>query len=118
VEKKFLESMEKKLIAQKSSILSELISSNEDLREAYGNGEPGDLADIAGDDIERQLLEARGLAEVKKLKSIEAALIRIKQGRYGICVKCGKPIPKDRMEALPHTVMCFECKTADERRNH
>lgn len=117
MDKKFLDKMEKVLIAQKSLILSELISSNEDIRAAYGNGEQGDLADIAGDDIDRRLLEARGMVELTRLKSIDAAISRIRQGRYGVCVKCGKPIPKDRLEVLPYTVMCIECKTVDERKN-
>ncbi|MDR2028346.1 MAG: TraR/DksA family transcriptional regulator, partial [Treponema sp.] len=50
-------------------------------------------------------------------KLIDSALTRIQQGKYGLCMKCGKRIPQDRLEAIPYALMCIECKTAEERRN-
>ncbi|MDQ4148751.1 MAG: TraR/DksA C4-type zinc finger protein [Actinomycetota bacterium] len=44
------------------------------------------------------------------------ALEKIEQGSYGICESCGKPISLDRLKALPHALMCIECKKAEERR--
>jgi RNA polymerase-binding protein DksA len=117
MDKKFLEKMEKTLVTQKKALIADLISSNDDLKAVIKNEEPGDLADIAGEDIDRKMLEAKGIAELNRLKSIESAITRIKQGHYGSCIKCGKPIPKDRLEALPFALMCVECKTLDERKN-
>ena len=116
VDKKFLEKMEKALTAQKRQIIADLIANNEDLKESVKNEEPGDFADIAGDDIDRKMLEAKGTVELNRLKSIEATLTRIQQGKYGYCVKCGQAIPQDRLEALPYALMCIACKTAEERR--
>ena len=35
------------------------------------------------------------------LDAIDAALKRIEDGTYGICTNCGKPIPEERLEAVP-----------------
>jgi RNA polymerase-binding protein DksA len=40
---------------------------------------------------------------------IDAALIRIKDGTYGICAVCGKDIPEKRLEALPYVTTCVNC---------
>jgi RNA polymerase-binding protein DksA len=79
--------------------------------------DPKDLADVASDDIDRKMIEAIGSQELKRLKLIDSALTRIKQGKYGLCVKCGKRIPSDRLEAIPYALMCIECKSEEERRN-
>jgi DnaK suppressor protein len=46
----------------------------------------------------------------KVLRAIEDALGRIRQGRFGICEGCGHPISKARLEAVPWTRHCKECK--------
>ena len=113
----FIEKMEKFLSEQKSQIISTLVASNEDFKEIVDGMDPKDLADVASDDIDRKMIEVLGSQELRRLKSIDSALTRIKQGKYGVCVKCGKLIPQDRLEALPYALMCIECKTEEERRN-
>jgi len=113
----FLEKMEQSLSALKAEIVENLISSNEDFKEIMEGEEPKDLADVASDDIDRKMIEAIGAQELKRLKLIESALTRIKQGKYGHCIKCGKRIPQDRLIAIPYALMCIECKSEEERRN-
>jgi len=113
----FIEKMEESLLQLKSEIVDNLIASNEDFKEIVEGMDPKDLADVASDDIDRKMIEAIGAQELKRLKMIEAALTRIKQAKYGLCVKCGKRIPTDRLEAIPYAVMCIECKSDEERRN-
>jgi len=117
IDQAFLEKMDKSLAALKAEIVSNLIVNNEDFKEIVEGMDPKDLADIASDDIDRKMIEAIGAQELKRLKLIDSALTRIQQGKYGLCMKCGKKIPKDRLEAIPYALMCIECKTADERRN-
>jgi RNA polymerase-binding protein DksA len=109
--------MERSLTDLKTEIISNLITSNEDFKEIVEGMDPKDLADIASDDIDRKMIEAIGSQELKRLKLIDSALTRIQQGKYGLCMKCGKRIPQDRLEAIPYALMCIECKTAEERRN-
>ena len=117
IDQEFLEKMEAALLVLKAEIVENLISSNEDFKEIMEGEEPKDLADIASDDIDRKMIEAIGVQELKRLKLIESALTRIKQGKYGHCIKCGKRIPQDRLIAIPYALMCIECKSEEERRN-
>jgi RNA polymerase-binding protein DksA len=109
--------MEKSLTDLKMEIIANLVASNEDFKEIVEGMDPKDLADIASDDIDRKMIEALGSQDLKRLKLIDSALTRVKQGKYGLCVKCGKRIPQERLEAIPYALMCIECKTAEERRN-
>jgi RNA polymerase-binding protein DksA len=117
MEQNFVERMDKSLSDLKAEIISNLIVSNEDFKNIVEGMDPKDLADIASDDIDRKMIEAIGSQELKRLKLIDAALTRIQVGKYGLCIKCGKRIPQDRLEAIPYALMCIECKTAEERRN-
>jgi RNA polymerase-binding protein DksA len=117
MDQEFVTRMDKSLTALKTEIVSNLIASNEDFKEIVEGMDPKDLADIASDDIDRKMIEAIGSQELKRLKLIDSALTRIQQGKYGLCVKCSKRIPQDRLEAIPYALMCIECKTAEERRN-
>jgi RNA polymerase-binding protein DksA len=117
MEQNFVEKMSKSLVDLKAEIISNLIAGNEDFKEIVEGMEPKDLADIASDDIDRKMIEALGSQELKRLRLIDSALTRVQQGKYGLCVKCGKRIPQDRLEAIPYALMCIDCKTAEERRN-
>jgi RNA polymerase-binding protein DksA len=50
------------------------------------------------------------------LSEIEEALKRIEAGTYGICRNCGAPISPERLEAIPYTTECIDCKRRGERR--
>ena len=41
---------------------------------------------------------------------LETAMIRIKNGTYGICIETGRLIPKERLRAVPHTQHSIEAK--------
>ncbi|MDQ6838822.1 MAG: TraR/DksA C4-type zinc finger protein [Actinomycetota bacterium] len=79
--------------------------------------EPGDVQfDEEGGEggtsnVDRELdlvLSAQALAAVNE---IDFALEKIKAGTYGLCEKCGQPIPEARLEALPHAALCVACKS-------
>jgi RNA polymerase-binding protein DksA len=113
----FIEKMDASLSALRAEIVDNLIASSEDFREIMEGMDAKDVADVASDDIDRKMIEAIGSQELKRLKSIEAALTRIKQGKYGHCIKCSKRIPQDRLIAIPYALMCIECKSEEERKN-
>ena len=117
IDQEFIEKMEESLSTLKAEIVKNLITSNQDFREIMEGMDSKDLADIASDDIDRKMIEAIGSQELKRLKLIESALTRIKQGKYGYCIKCNKRIPQDRLIAIPYALMCIECKSEEERRN-
>jgi DnaK suppressor protein len=41
------------------------------------------------------------------LQKIEKALTRMDEGTYGTCERCGKPIEKARLKALPYANLCI-----------
>jgi DnaK suppressor protein len=46
---------------------------------------------------------------------IDKALERIDEGTYGLCERCGRPIEKARIKALPYASLCIKDKQAEER---
>lgn len=49
-------------------------------------------------------------AEVQYLERLQAALLRIENGTYGICTQCGERISQDRLHADPSTALCTSCR--------
>ena len=86
--------------------------------------ETGDLAIGSGDHLadsasETYLRELDGGLEENAehlLTEIRAALERIEEGTYGLCVTCGKPITSQRLEALPYAARCIDDTRARENR--
>ena len=116
-EREFITRMEKSLSEQKQEIVAKLVASSEEFKEIVEDMDPKDLADVASDDIDRKMIEAIGSQELRRLRSIDSALTRIQQGKYGLCIKCGTKIPHERLEAIPYALMCVDCKSAEEKRN-
>jgi DnaK suppressor protein len=73
------------------------------------------LADHATETQDREQAFHMASREGKYLFYIEEALDRVRNGSFGVCKKCGKLIPKARLEAVPTAKMCIECKTKQER---
>ena len=46
---------------------------------------------------------------------VEHALERLEEGSYGLCERCGRPIEKARIKALPYATLCIKDKQAEER---
>jgi DnaK suppressor protein len=44
------------------------------------------------------------------LEQVEAALQRLDEGTFGNCVRCGRPIPPERLEAIPWAAHCIDCQ--------
>lgn len=58
---------------------------------------------------EDEMLEGMGNAGLQELRRIEAALARIADGSYGVCVRCGAEIAPERLDLLPETPFCAAC---------
>lgn len=116
MDENFLKKMKAALSVLKKDILRNLASESEDFRTIIENMDPKDLADIAADDIDRKTLEALGSQEIKRLQLIESAIARIENKKYGVCARCSKKIPRERLEAIPYALLCIQCKSSEERR--
>ncbi|MFF7855111.1 TraR/DksA C4-type zinc finger protein [Streptomyces sp. NPDC007904] len=47
----------------------------------------------------------------RALKEIDEAFARLRDGTYGTCLGCSKPVPPERLEILPHTRHCVACQS-------
>lgn len=54
--------------------------------------------------------------QLKFIKDLKAALVRIENKTYGICKVTGKLIPKERLRVVPHTTMSVEAKLTQNKR--
>ncbi len=62
------------------------------------------------DTLERENINQLAARQQKYIQQLENALIRIKNGTYGICVDTMKLIPKERLRVVPHTQHSIEAK--------
>lgn len=113
--KKSLEDQRKDLTDQLEEIEEAAFSPTQ----AEASSEAGfdeDYADAGTATFEREkdLSIANNINDL--VDKIDKALEKIEQGSYGICENCGQPISADRLKALPHVLLCINCKKAEERR--
>ena len=56
-----------------------------------------------------EVFELQGLAGQDELKAIDAALARIENNVFGLCISCGEMISEARLDAVPYAVKCQNC---------
>ncbi len=109
--KEITEQGKSNLLEEHAETLAELDRLKEHLR-----GEVDADAEEADPDLyEREKTLALIRTLENKLASIEQALRLVEKGTYGICERCGEKIDPARLEVLPHTTLCVNCKSQMER---
>ncbi len=73
------------------------------------------MADAGTDAMEREKLYLMMARQQKYIGYLDRALDRIDNGTYGICKVTGKPISKERLEAVPHTEISIEAKLQQQK---
>lgn len=76
-----------------------------------------DSMDLSVMDVNKELALRHGDRESQMIADIDQALLRIKEGSYGICARCGKIIDERRLEALPTARYDAQCQAAIEAAN-
>ena len=69
------------------------------------------MADASSDHVELEKAYYMISRDKKYLDYLDKALMMIKNKSFGICQSCNKLIHKERLEEVPHTTKCFDCKT-------
>ena len=64
--------------------------------------------------LESRLAAERHIRE--QLAEVGQALEKLAKGTYGLCDSCGKPIPLERLEAIPQASLCLECRARQTTR--
>ncbi|MFG0289049.1 MAG: TraR/DksA family transcriptional regulator [Rhodopirellula sp. JB044] len=112
--KESLQKMRVTLVRRRDALRKALAGDLSLLRELHQQktGDPLDAAaDTVQDELNSQLVEV----ESRELTAIEEAIEKFDAGTYGDCEDCGKPIPLNRLRAIPYASDCIDCRRAAER---
>jgi DnaK suppressor protein len=74
-----------------------------------------DLKDQAGHAVQAGVDEAEWVRDLDEAREVQAALLRLEQGRFGRCVECGEAIARPRLTVQPAAARCAGCQTRLER---
>jgi len=114
---KFLEEQRVLLVSERAGYVQQAEVLKAEAEQLAADMEPGDIQfdEESGEggtmNIERErdlALSAQARAAVDE---IDRALAKIDAGTYGICERCGEPIKRARLKALPYASLCIACKS-------
>jgi RNA polymerase-binding transcription factor len=114
-----LAKIRKDLLAEIQSMQEEYDSSLAELTELQSSSADGagdDQADAGSKTFEREQELSIAANRFDLLSQMQRAVERIDAGTYGYCERCGKPIPRARLQAFPMATLDVECKQREERR--
>src|SRR5215510_11573396 len=95
--------------------ITDALTTTDDELGGYTREHPGDFLDDAATDTTCRLLARLEARDRKVLEEIDAAEVRLSAGTFGMCEACMKPIPFERLRALPAARLCVTCEQTEER---
>jgi RNA polymerase-binding protein DksA len=118
--KKEINGFKKMIIIKRTQVLEEYAASkvrademlNSDTNNAIYSSH---MADAGTDQQEMEKAYYWVARENKFLQFLNRALEMIEEGTFGVCKECGDLINAERLEEVPHTTSCFDCKNASKR---
>jgi RNA polymerase-binding transcription factor DksA len=120
--KKELDDLRARLLDEKTELETQLSTIEEN---SFASSQSDMTGEVAFDDEtadagtatferERDLSIENNVRDL--MAKVDRALVRIEAGTYGICDRCGKPIEKARVRALPYVDLCLKDAQAQARR--
>jgi RNA polymerase-binding transcription factor DksA len=110
--KEFEDLIQKKLATAREEfrILKDTLNRNNDEGTDSTSGGNTKVLEDGAETAEKENLGQQAARQQKYITNLENALVRIKNGTYGICSVTGKLISKERLIAVPHTTQSIEAK--------
>ena len=109
---------ESRLTARREVLQEEIGAALRDIDQTGNDNYAERLRDLTEESLADMLLDLR-LADMRRdlqeLHDLEGALVRLKDGSFGICVECGDQIPLARLQAYPTAKRCRPCQEIHER---
>jgi DnaK suppressor protein len=83
----------------------------------YATNDDGvkDVADQSVKDVSQEIEYRLSERASQAVADIDQALLRLDEGSYGVCARCGKEIPERRLDAIPTARYDAECQTLIEQ---
>lgn len=104
-----------RLVDERSALRSGAGASDDPLAlpefERYGQ----DPNELASDTLEREIELSLELDLAGQVAEVDAALVRLRTGNYGVCESCGRTIDADRLAAMPATRRCLNDQVVAEQ---
>ena len=107
-------SYRQRLLAKERELLTGITRSQTDGRKADAAGAQ-DMADQADSCYTKESLFQQSSSARDLLVLVQAALRRDEAGRFGLCVECGEPVHKKRLDAVPWARHCMVCQDLQEK---
>jgi DnaK suppressor protein len=112
------ELLRKHLIDKREEIVRE--AKNEIAK--YIKGETNQLVETALDDGDWSVIDLSADINLRRLEThrerllrIDAALIKLREGTYGVCEECGGEITAERLKVMPFAIYCRDCQEKREQ---
>src|SRR2546425_651530 len=109
---KEVRSYRERLEAKRHELIGEIARIEVDGREATVDADTQDRADHS---YTKESLFQQSDYERAVLGLVQSALRRAEEGAYGICVECGRPVEKKRLNAVPWARHCISCQKLQDR---
>ena len=100
-----VEAYRKRLLARREELMQRLTQLEEWLDDPVNP----DVEERATERELDEVFEAQGLAGQEEVSAIDAALKRMENNVFGICLACGNEISEARLQAVPFAVKCRHC---------
>jgi DnaK suppressor protein len=114
MDKKRLEYYKKKLQTRREELIKTIARTEEEGRTA--DDDPTvDLADKAANSYTKEFLFGQTNVDRNLLALVDGALLRIKNGTYGVCGECEEELQQKRLEAVPWARYCVSCAEKHEQ---
>jgi DnaK suppressor protein len=114
MDKKRLDYYKKKLEAKREELMR-LMSQAEQEAVAADEDATQDIADKAANSYTKEFLFSQSNNERTILQLVDDALIRVRNGGFGLCVNCQQEIQQKRIEAVPWARHCIACQEKQEQ---
>ena len=113
--------LERRLVERESQLNADIEASRALARQrsAQFSHDVIDRKADATDEAAVEVEQAETERDIAELSAIQAARLRLAEGRYGVCADCQEPIGLQRLLAQPAALRCAACQaTLEERRKH
>ena len=115
---KEIEEFKTLILEKRNNVIDDLEESRKRADEARDNNSvnaiySSHMADASTDQEEMEKNYYWMGRENKFIQYLNRALEMLEKGDFGVCATCGELINKERLEEVPHTTSCFDCKTQE-----
>jgi len=93
------------------------VTQTKGLRDAIAVEQSADPLDTTQRALEREMATVGLDRNATLARQIRAAISRINQGGYGVCLECEEPISQKRLAAVPWAALCIHCQQRADHAN-